>query len=115
MRHAILATLLAGALLAGCGGGDDAPTASAGTTTTMRFKDFKFVPNPATVKAGVAIALPNDDRAPHTLTDAADPRAFDSGTIAGSQTGSMTFEKSGTYAIFCELHPFMKGELTVVE
>jgi plastocyanin len=115
MRQTILTTLLAAALLAGCGGGDGAPTGSAGTTSTIRIKDFKFVPSAATVKVGVAISLPNEDRAPHTVTDAAQPRAFDSGSIGAMQTGSITFEKAGTYKIFCELHPYMKGALTVVE
>ncbi|MCA1679390.1 MAG: cupredoxin domain-containing protein [Actinobacteria bacterium] len=110
----MLAALLAATLLTGCGG-EDAPTASAGTTTTIRIKDFKFVPDSATVKAGIPISVPNEDRAPHTLTDAADPRAFDSGTIDTKQTGSITFDKRGTYSVFCELHPYMKGKVTVVE
>ena len=113
MRHTILATLLAAALFAGCGG-DDVSTGAAGTTTTIRIKDFKFVPDPATVKRGVAISVPNEDRAPHTLTDAAQPRMFDSGTIAAMRTGSIMFKKPDTYKVFCELHPYMKAAVRVV-
>src|SRR5688572_18127798 len=104
MRYTILAALVAAALLAGCGS-DDETAAGGGTTTTIRIQDFTYDPNPATVKAGVRISLPNEDRAPHTLTDTAKPRAFDSGSIGGMQTGSITFAKAGTYQAFCELHP----------
>jgi plastocyanin len=114
MRHTILVALLGAALLTACGD-DGAPAESADTTAAIRIKDFKFVPNPATVQAGVAISLPNEDRAPHTLTDMAQPRAFDSGTIAMKQTGSITFKNPGTYKVFCELHPYMKGTLRVIE
>jgi plastocyanin len=113
MRHTILVALLGSGLLTGCGG--DAPMRSGAATTTIRMKDFKFVPDPATVQAGVAISVPNEDRAPHTLTDAAEPRAFDSGTIGMREPGSITFRKPGAYKIFCELHPNMKGSLRVVE
>ncbi len=58
--------------------------------------------------------MPNADAAPHTITDAASgKKAFDSGTIKGKSTGSVTFDKPGTYSYICEFHPFMKGELTV--
>ena len=124
MRHALLAALLGAALLAGCGGGDDdtndasratAPAAAA-ATGTIRLKDFDFAPSPATVTAGQRISVPNDDAAPHTLTDrraTGSPR-FDTGTLRGRQTGSFTAPAPGTYAIYCVIHPFMKGEIEVV-
>lgn len=124
MRHAILAALLAAALLAGCGDSDD-DTADSGTvatgmhspagepTDTIRIADFLFDPKSATVAAGQRITIPNEDDAPHTLTDAADARAFDSGTILGKATGSVTISEPGTYQVYCELHPLMKGAVTV--
>lgn len=133
MRHATRAALLSVVLLAGCGGDDTAqPDASKAATTpaaampasapesastdTIRIEEFLFDPTPATVRAGQRIAVVNDDKAPHTLTDqppSGKPR-FDTGNITGNQTGSFVAPKAGTYAYFCELHAFMKGELTVV-
>lgn len=124
MRHGLLAALLGAALLAGCGGGDDdasdarrttAPAAGA-ATGTIRLKDFDFAPSPATVTAGQRISVPNDDAAPHTLTDrpASGRPRFDTGTLRGRQTGSFTAPAPGTYAIYCVIHPFMKGEIEVV-
>lgn len=123
MRHALLAALLAAALLAGCGGDDDAGTAMTGkppavapsTTDTIKIVDFVYDPSPATVKAGQKISIPNADAAPHTITDGGSGKAFDSGTIKGKATGSVTFDEPGTYAYICEFHPFMKGEVTVTK
>lgn len=123
MRHAILAALLGAALLAGCGSDDDGtaatrstPTASAGaTTSTIKIADFVYDPDPATVKAGQAISIPNADAAPHTITDGGSGNAFDSGTIKGKATGSLTIDEPGSYRYICEFHPFMKGEITVTK
>ena len=125
MRHAILAGLLsAGVLLAGCGGDDEtktptggAPVAStaAATTDTIKIVDFVYDPTPATVKAGQKISIPNADAAPHTITDGGSGKAFDSGTITGKATGSVTISKPGTFKYICEFHPFMKGEITVTK
>lgn len=122
MRHAILAALLGAALLAGCGSDDDGtaattsstPATSAGaTTSTIKIVDFVYDPDPATVKAGQAISVPNADAAPHTITDGGSGKAFDSGTIKGKATGSLTIDKPGSYRYICEFHPFMRGEITV--
>lgn len=114
MRHALPAALLAAAVLAGCGdGGGGSGSGSAPTADTIRIADFKYSPPTATVKAGTPITVVNADDAPHTLTDRSSPRAFDSGTIKGGRSGTVTFTKAGTYDYFCEFHPYMKGKVTV--
>lgn len=128
MRHAILAALAGTALLAGCGGDDDGAAAPKTTTTTVapssgaaeqtdtiKIVDFIYDPAAATVRAGQKISVPNADAAPHTITDAGSGKAFDSGTIKGKATGSVTFDKPGTYSYICEFHPFMKGKITVTK
>jgi plastocyanin len=125
MRHAILPGLLAVALLAGCGDDKGAKTAatttgttaapSAKATDTIKIVDFVYDPTPTTVKAGQKISIPNADSAPHTITDGGSGKAFDSGTIKGKATGSLTIDTPGTYKYICEFHPFMKGEITVTK
>ena len=126
MRHALLAALAGSAILAGCGGDADADrsamnpaataTRAAAATDTIRIKDFVFDPSPATVRAGQKISVPNADTAPHTLTDqpAGGEPSFDTGTLRGKQTGSFTASEPGTYDVYCEIHPFMKGKVVVV-
>lgn len=113
MRYMTLAALCGAALLAGCGDSDDEGGPVAAATATIAIEDFKYAPDPATVNAGQKISLPNADDAPHTLTDRAGRRAFDSGTIKGKATGSVTFDKAGTFSYFCEFHPYMQGTVTV--
>ena len=121
MRHPTLAALLGMALLAGCGSEDDSPAASpsrpaaATSATTIKIADFVYDPNPATVKAGARISIPNADAAPHTITDDGAGKAFDSGTIKGKATGTLTIGRPGTYSYICEFHPFMKGKITVTK
>ena len=119
MRHALIGALLGATVLAGCGSDSKsttstaAPARSAPATTAIAIKDFKYSPTPGTVKAGQRISVSNADSAPHTLTDQASGRAFDSGTIQGGKSGSVTFSKPGTYGYFCQFHPYMKGSVTV--
>ena len=112
MRHAILAALVGATLLAGCGGDDDdgaatpktmtttaAPSSGAtGPVDTLKIADFVYDPAAATVRAGQRISVPNADAAPHTITDGGSAKAFDSGTIKGRSTGSLTIDKPGTYS-----------------
>jgi plastocyanin len=122
-RHPLLAALAAAALRTGCGGDDSTATgtagaaakttAAAGATDTIRIKDFLYDPDPVTVKAGQKITIVNEDSAPHTVTQKGASPAFDSDTVKGGASGSITFSKTGTFAYYCLFHPTMKGSVTV--
>ena len=89
-----------------------APTAGARSKTmTVSIKGFAFNPPNATVAPGTTVTWVNDDQAPHTAT--ANDGAFDSGTLQPGQSYSFVFDKPGTYAYICDLHPFMKGSVVV--
>ncbi len=122
MRHTILAALAAAALLVGCGGDDATSTAGtastpadATTSDTIKIADFIYDPDPVTVKAGQKITVTNEDDAPHTVTEEGSSRSFDSDTVKGGASGSVTFDKAGTFKYFCVFHPTMKGTVTVVD
>jgi manganese oxidase len=89
-----------------------APTAGAqGKTTTVSIKNFAFNPPNATVAPGTTVTWVNNDQTAHTAT--ANDGAFDSGTLQPGKSYSFKFDKPGTYAYHCEIHPYMTATVTV--
>jgi plastocyanin len=111
---------IVGLLAAGCGDDDD-DDASTDTTAaadagggdeeaTLTISDFTF--SDLEVAPGTEVTVVNEDDAPHTAT--ADDDSFDTGNIDGGAEGSFTApDEPGDYAIHCEVHPDMKGTVTV--
>jgi len=119
MSKALLAFALTALLLAGCGG-DSGGSGGAGSaelkpTDTIRISEFLYKPDPAAVRVGQKVAVFNEDEQPHTVTDKAERRAFDSGTIGGGEDGSVTFSRAGIYAYFCEFHPKTRGSVQILK
>jgi plastocyanin len=120
VRRIILLITVALALVAtlfvvSVAGAQKQPTASPAQkqpTRTVVIKDFRFSPAKITVKPGTRVTWVNKDKAPHTAT--AKNGTFNSGELRKGQRYSRTFKKAGKkYAYFCELHPFMRGSVTV--
>ncbi len=124
MTHRLPFLLAAAAFaLAACSG--------AGTTATdtgaapapsdgpqrVAIDDFAFSPETLSVPAGTTVTWSNEDATSHTVTagseDEPDPQAFDLEVDEQGQTVAFTFEDAGTYAYYCELHPFMTGTIEV--
>ena len=91
-----------------------APSAGAqGKTATVSIQNFAFNPPNTTVAPGTTVTWVNNDQAPHTVTATNPAGAFDSGTLQPGQRFSHTFTTVGTKAYHCEIHPSMKGSVTV--
>ena len=86
-------------------------------------KQLSFEPATLTVEAGSTIVLANVGGKPHTLTadDQEAEGAFDTGVVTpGAENGrfagknaSVSVPEPGTFAFHCEVHPVMKGTVTV--
>jgi plastocyanin len=90
----------------------DAPKvkeAAAGGALSIR--GFAFDPPSTSVPVGGELTWTNADPAPHTVT--ADDGSFDSGPMDPGGTFSATFDQPGSFAYHCEIHPTMKGTVTV--
>ncbi|MGZ4618257.1 MAG: cupredoxin domain-containing protein [Frankiaceae bacterium] len=112
-------------LLGGCGSSSNSSASAPPTTTappagsssapagqlTVTIKDFKF--DPATLQAtvGQTVTITNQDSAPHDWTDMGN--AFKSPTLDPGQSFTYTFQKAGTYDVYCSIHPFMKQTVVV--
>lgn len=122
VRPALLALILsagAGVVFgAGPGAGFGGSAAAAETAllpavATVHIKNFKYDPATVTVHAGDRVTFVNDDDEAHTIT--ASDKAFDSEGLDGSGTWQHVFAKSGTFHYFCELHPYMKATVVVLD
>jgi plastocyanin len=75
--------------------------------------NFSFAPAEIIVAAGTTVTWSNRDDIPHTITDAAEPRAFKSPPLDTGDKFSWMFKSPGTYQYFCSLHPHMQGRVVV--
>jgi plastocyanin len=75
-------------------------------------KNFSFKPANITIKRGTKVRWINKDSAAHTAT-AINPRGFDSGRLGKGQSYTHTFKSVGKKPYHCEIHPHMKGRITV--
>ena len=91
------------------------PTTGAMQETTdkndVTIQNFTYSPETLTVKVGDTVTWTNQDSAGHSAT--ADDGSFDTGVLAKGQSGSVTFDKAGTYTYYCSVHPRMKGTIIV--
>ena len=125
LAHSIGPIVLA-TVLAACSGTPAAKDGSAipagspsGDTVTVVAKDLTFATLVVAAKAGrpFTIAFDNQDGAPHNIaiSDASGTKVFKGDIVAGKrvdyQVGALP---AGTYLFLCEVHPDMKGTLTVV-
>lgn len=85
-------------------------------TDMVAIQNFSFSPPAITVKVGATVTWTNKDSTSHTVTaDSGAADAFDSGTLATSQTYTHTFKKAGTFAYHCTFHSDMHGTVTVTD
>jgi plastocyanin len=86
------------------------PTPPAGGKE-IAIANFAFAPANLGVRTGDIVTWTNMDDVSHTVT--ADNDAFDSGAFGHGASFQLTAGPPGTYTYFCQIHPFMKGTLTV--
>ncbi len=98
------------------GSGAQQSAGPADAVDKVPIKDFLFKPDAITVPVGTGITFTNEDSAPHTATSGQPPGSdgvFDTGTLTKGESKRVTVAKAGTFAYYCQLHPFMKGTVIV--
>jgi plastocyanin len=81
-------------------------------TRTVLIQGFSFKPAHITINRGTRVTWINKDSTTHTAT-ANNGRSFDSGRLGKGQRYSHTFKSAGKKSYHCEIHPEMKGRITV--
>jgi plastocyanin/predicted lipoprotein with Yx(FWY)xxD motif len=94
-----------------------APTSTpttAARTADVTMMDFDYMPRTITVAVGDMVRWTNRGRSPHTATSNSAAGSFDSGRVEPGQSWtSNAFTQVGSYPYFCELHPWMRGTVSV--
>ncbi len=98
---------------------DMAKGAGSGATADCVAAKNCFNPNPLNVAPGTQVTWKNTDTVSHTVTsgqpsDNQTGTVFDSGgLIKSAGTFQFTFQNEGTYNYFCQVHPWMVGQVIV--
>ncbi len=75
---------------------------------------WTYAPNEIAVAKGTTISFVNHGKEFHTVTSDDAGRPFDL-SIDTNQTGTITFDKIGTFTYHCGVHPQMKGVVRVCD
>ncbi|MCU1360631.1 MAG: copper binding protein plastocyanin/azurin family protein, partial [Ilumatobacteraceae bacterium] len=96
-------------------GGTAAPgdTAARGAAapSAVTIAQFAFGPPTLTVAAGTTVTWTNTDGVTHTV-DSTD-KSFKSDDLESGATFTHEFDTAGTFSYICDIHPSMKGTVTV--
>ncbi len=103
--------VLAVGLALGMGVASGSAAAAAPEASQVQIKDFMFEPMTLTIRAGTSVTWVNQDDEPHTVVG--DGGLFRSGALDTGEAYSFRFEKAGTYAVFCSIHPQMKARIII--
>jgi plastocyanin len=88
-------------------------TAARAEDAAISIDNFTFAPDVLTVHPGTKVVWTNRDDIPHLVVSSENPVRFKSKTLDSDDNFSMVFDKPGTYAYFCGLHPHMQGSVVV--
>jgi plastocyanin len=88
-----------------------AASAPAARGAAVTVKGFAFTPATISAKVGETITWTNQDAASHTVT--LDNKSVDSGNIGTNATYSHAFTAAGSFPYHCQIHPQMKGTITI--
>lgn len=84
---------------------------AAGGEVDVAIANFTFDPANITATAGQTVTFTNNDSAPHTAT--LDDGSCTTPNIDPAGASALTFNAAGTYPFHCNVHPNMKGTITV--
>jgi plastocyanin len=80
----------------------------------LRQKNKTFLPRVLGVPVGSAVEFPNDDPIFHNVFSLSGPQPFDLGLYRSGESKSRTFDRPGSYRVFCNIHPQMSALIMVV-
>lgn len=90
--------------------------AKAVKTATVIIDGFQFMPDHVVLKKGGKVTFMNKDSTPHTVSPEPEAKFTGTGRLEkDAPAKAVVFTTKGEHHYFCEIHPSMKGKITVVE
>ncbi len=86
-------------------------SAAAPATQRVTIQNFAFSPARLVVSPGTRVVWTNRDSAPHTVKT--DGPGFSSPVLNTGSTYAVVMRRTGTFAYYCTIHPFMQGTIVV--
>ena len=83
------------------------------STSSVSIKNTAFDPISVSVSAGSVITWTNNDSVYHQIITDSNLPDLESGVLDSGATYSFTFSQTGTFPYHCNIHPEMKGQVTV--
>ncbi len=93
--------------------GVPAPSVADGLSIVQR--DLLFDPNFLIVPVGSSVIFPNEDDEFHNVFSYSKARRFDLGRYRNGESKTVEFDTAGVIKIYCEIHPWMRAAIVVVE
>jgi len=113
----LIAIVMAGLLLAACGGVSPTPAGTPAVTVPLTARNLAFDQATMTVPVGqtFAITLDNQDAVPHNVAINGNDQSRTSEPFSGPASKTFTYAAlpAGTYTFLCSIHTDMKGTLNV--
>lgn len=86
------------------------------SAVSIEISNFAYAPSKRTVKKGTTVTWTNRDRMEHDIAPDNPTASFAKSPLLGrGESYSVTFHEVGTYTYHCSPHPYMTGEIEVVE
>mgnify|MGYP001404298828 CR=1 FL=1 len=84
-------------------------TSTSPKTYNVTIENFAFLPSNLIIKKGETVNWTNLDTAPHQIKET----SFEGGVITTGQSYSHTFDSTGSFSYYCNIHTTMKGRIVV--
>ncbi len=78
-------------------------------------KGLRFSPSLLVIPKGTSISFPNEDNEFHNVFSYSKAKRFDLGRYPKGESKSVVFDKPGIVKIYCEIHPWMRAAILVLE
>ncbi len=85
------------------------------TTTVITQKGLRFSPSLLVIPKGTSVSFPNEDNEFHNVFSYSKAKRFDLGRYPKGESKSVVFDKPGIVKIYCEVHPWMRAAILVLE